>query len=285
MVGGGGLKGVSGDLTTNAYLLDDETLGRLIKAKQNSFQISLDGYGAGHDKTRRYINGSGTFDRIWANLLSAKASKHEFSITLRCHQTRENESSMVELVEQVSKTFAGDSRFNVFFKSIENLGGPNTKDLKKMETSVAETRVKKLQEILDAANLTSSAVLDGPESATGKQNIVGAGSKLEEFEGRTPADAPAKKGLAAYEGYICYAAKPNSLMIRADGTIGKCTVLMNDPRNRVGQLNADGTVTLDSEKISRVWMRGFVSEKPMELGCPAQGLPRLTKETPVEFVS
>ncbi len=36
---------------------------------------------------------------------------------------------------------------------------------------------------------------------------------------------------------ICYAAKENTLMIRSNGDIGKCTVNLNDPNNNFGNIN------------------------------------------------
>ena len=50
---------------------------------------------------------------------------------------------------------------------------------------------------------------------------------------------------------------------------------MHDPRNSIGHINEDGTMELDSEIVNRIWMRGFATQHPMELGCPAQGLPKL----------
>jgi uncharacterized protein len=42
----------------------------------------------------------------------------------------------------------------------------------------------------------------------------------------------AEDGLVRFNEYICYAAKPNSLVIRADGSLAKCTVAFSDTRNR-----------------------------------------------------
>jgi len=44
------------------------------------------------------------------------------------------------------------------------------------------------------------------------------------------------------ENYICYASKANSLVIRADGRIAKCTVALNDERNHIGDLKPDGSL-------------------------------------------
>jgi uncharacterized protein len=289
----GKLQLITGDLTTNGYLLTPETLAALVERKQSAFQISLDGFGAGHDKTRKYASGKGTFDVIWGNLLAAKATSLDFQITIRCHMTRDNEASMVELVDNICKHFGGDQRFHVFFKTIENLGGPQAANIKSMDKNAAYERLATLEAKLAEGGLGFSSCIDGPESATGKpagrpaggaSAAVGPGSQLAAAEQGQQATATHAQKALAYSGYVCYAAKPNSLMIRADGTIGKCTVLMDDPRNKVGRINPDGTVTLDSDLVSKVWMRGFASLDSRELGCPAQNLPKLPpREVPIKF--
>lgn len=67
---------------------------------------------------------------------------------------------------------------------------------------------------------------------------------------------------------------PRQLMIRADGSIGKCTVMLKDDRNNLGKLNSDGTYVLDGEKLE-IWTRGFISLDEREIGCPANKLPKL----------
>lgn len=61
-------------------------------------------------------------------------------------------------------------------------------------------------------------------------------------------------------------------MIRADGSLSKCTVALEDPRNRVGRINEDGTLLIENESI-RSFMRGFQSLKETELSCPIVEMP------------
>ncbi|MFB7127236.1 MULTISPECIES: radical SAM protein [unclassified Kitasatospora] len=70
--------------------------------------------------------------------------------------------------------------------------------------------------------------------------------------------------------YVCYAARPNSLVIRANGTVGKCTVSLTDPANNVGRLTEDGTLEIDNDRL-RPWLRGWQSGDWDTLGCPADG--------------
>lgn len=67
--------------------------------------------------------------------------------------------------------------------------------------------------------------------------------------------------------YICYAAKANSLVIRADGTLAKCTVALHDRRNAVGRLNTDGSLTIDQDRLS-LWMEGVLTADSAALACP-----------------
>lgn len=70
---------------------------------------------------------------------------------------------------------------------------------------------------------------------------------------------------------ICYAAKPNSLIIRSDGKINKCTVALNDSRNHIGTLSADGTLKINHQLLSP-WLRGFSTLDLDALSCPLQTL-------------
>jgi uncharacterized protein len=278
----GELKSFSGDLTTNAYLLKPDLLRRLVALNQNSFQISLDGWESGHDQTRRYVSGKGTFDVIWKNLLDAHASDLQFRIMLRLHLTEQNGDSMGELVGKLRETFKGDERFSVFFKTIENLGGPNAANISKVKVGTATSLVKEWARQLRADGFQVTAVLNGPESSKGdildEEHAKPVNAALVQCESPV---VSAGRTLPSFSGYICYAAKPNSLMIRADGRIGKCTVVLDDERNTIGKLNRDGTVEIDKERMG-IWMRGFSSMDPMELGCPAQNLPKLEPREPVE---
>lgn len=67
--------------------------------------------------------------------------------------------------------------------------------------------------------------------------------------------------------YICYASKPNSLAIRADGSLNKCTVALKDDINQIGQINKDGSLTIQQHKFGS-WISGFDTLDKWRLGCP-----------------
>lgn len=70
---------------------------------------------------------------------------------------------------------------------------------------------------------------------------------------------------------MCYAGRPNSLIIRASGKVQKCTVLLDDDRNTVGHLMENGEVNIVSEKM-HIWMAGLVSGDKATIACPATSL-------------
>ena len=82
--------------------------------------------------------------------------------------------------------------------------------------------------------------------------------------------------LGGCETYICYASKPNSFFIRANGDVTKCTVGLYDERNCVGKLTPTGDILIDQEK-ARWWMRGFSSMKDEEFTCPHGAEPNVKR--------
>lgn len=229
----------SGSLTTNGYLLTLDLAEKLCDLNQRNYQISLDGFESGHDQTRKLASGAGTFNRIWSNLLALKGSRLDFNVTLRVHLTKVNISSVKRLAEALKNTFLDDSRFTVFLKTIENLGGPNDTSGVLLSKSEKLSTLAELNELLNKKTVSKS-----------------------------------DQGL-----YVCYASRPNSLAIRANGTIQKCTVMLSDERNTVGSINENGTVQLDSARMS-MWMRGYSEDKKI-LSCPAVGLPKMPSLIPV----
>src|SRR3990167_3063672 len=74
------IKFISG-MTTNGFLLKENTLTKLFNSGVTSYQISLDGPREVHNKTRLRINKSGSFDEIWANLVMIKNTSLPVSVT------------------------------------------------------------------------------------------------------------------------------------------------------------------------------------------------------------
>jgi uncharacterized protein len=223
----------SGSMTTNGYLLDYQTAVELAEVGVRSYQISIDGPPDIHDVTRARADGSGTFARIWENLRAIKDSDLSVAVILRVHFSPATAPTLAPLIDLLNDEFGHDSRFTVMFKAIARLGGPN-----------------------DAA-----IPLFGPDVEIRTQR---------ELESRLRFAHQASPPPVQQAG-ICYAAKPNSFVIRADGRIGKCTVALYDDTNTVGTLTDDGKINIDNQKL-RPWMRGFETLDLAELGCPLSGM-------------
>jgi uncharacterized protein len=258
-LGDGRLESLRGSLTTNGYMLTADYLERLVASNHTHFQISLDGFEEGHDATRKYASGEGTFGVIWANLLAARDSHHHFEILIRIHLTDGNSDSVARLVAAIVKEFPGDDRFSVMLRRIENMGGENGEKIVVLDFDRAAKAARRLKSQLAGVGIRCHDAVSagGFESQV---SAIGAGSAA------TSPNAADTETLAG--GYVCYAAQPNSLLIRADGRLGKCTVAFDDPRNTVGVIREDGTVFIDSKNMN-FWLRGNVSGDAVELGCPA----------------
>lgn len=224
-------------ITTNGFLLDDRTAHELSGAGVTRYQITLDGPRECHDRTRRHIAVGGSFDRIWENLLRMRTSALDFEVTIRVNVSPDNLGGMDAFIERIRQEFLADRRFTVFFKEVGKWGGPNDDHLRTFTHAEGETIIT---ELLRKAH----AGFD---------------------RHRSPTDQDAELNP-------CYAARANSLVIRADGRIGKCTVALRDPRNNVGLLRSDGTVAINHARLAP-WLRGIDTLDPDALGCPLEALP------------
>ncbi|MFB7359544.1 radical SAM protein [Streptomyces gardneri] len=222
------------DMTTNGYLLDLPTTEKLAALGIRAYQISLDGPEAVHDTTRVRVNGSGTFQRVWNNLLSIRASRVPVRVTLRIHLAPATLSCMPDFLVQVRDTFLDDERFSVSLRPVERMGGPNDESIDIISGSARAKIIEDLEEVLGARPSTS----------------------------REPQTMD-----------VCYAARPNSFVIRSDGRIAKCTVALNDPANSIGHLLPDGTLRIDNEHLMP-WVRGWARRDRNSVRCPYVGMPR-----------
>lgn len=83
------------DIVTNGYLLDRRAGELLRAARVKNVQITLDGPDAAtHDATRHLADGSGSFERIIANLRELRADLH---IDVRCNCHAQNVGRLGEL--------------------------------------------------------------------------------------------------------------------------------------------------------------------------------------------
>jgi uncharacterized protein len=218
------------NMTTNGYLLNSPLAERLAGLGVQVFQISLDGTAELHDRMRRRVDGAGTFDRIWMNLLAIRDANVDSTFILRIHFSPDTIFELDPLIDQINAQFGSCENFKVYFKAIERLGGSNDPNI---------------------------ALYTEPDEHFAKEVL----------DSRLVNPAQAFSFYGDDDGYVCYASKPNSLMIRADGRIGKCTVALRDARNTIGVIKSDGSLEIDQD-LARLWMRGFENMDPGDLACP-----------------
>lgn len=236
----------SGGLTTNGYLLDSETFDQLIRLDQTHYQITLDGDEEWHDKTRTQANRRPTFQTIWNNLEACARSDRDFHVSLRLHLHEDNIESMRRLYDRLKPSFLTDKRFSASFHRIGALGQALDAGPRLLNRSAYEAALSHIRNGADEGDSVRSE-LD-------------------------------------LDDYICYAAKPNSLLIRANGAIGKCTVILDDPRNTLGRILPDGTLDIDNVKL-RQWMVGFLDTSKPTLSCPLGALPAAVPVKGIEIVT
>ncbi len=237
------------DMTTNGYLLNEERLARLVSFGCHAFQISLDGYGGDHEITRKSRNGLPNFNVIWNNLLAAKNSKLDFHIALRVHLRPSGEESTIKLMEEIKKVFP-DPRFSVTFKQINDLGGES----KQHPDIFTKSMKKRRDDLIDILR----------EIEFNRQSL---------FQDKSGNENKSLVNTDNYFGFnsICYAGRANSIVIRANGRINKCTVALKRQENDVGYIDDNGHVILDNAKIAP-WLNGLVSMDKATLFCPANSV-------------
>ena len=102
----------SASMITNGYFLTAENAAMLERCCVKIVQITLDGLGAEHDKTRHLTGGQGSFDRITANL---RENRLAFRVLIR-HNVHQGNLDQIEqlrsFVEQLAKESGNDLTYN-----------------------------------------------------------------------------------------------------------------------------------------------------------------------------
>lgn len=200
-------------ITTNGYLLDDETLDMLLRNRVKSFQISLDGIEEYHDQQRLLKGGQPTYKRIVENLERMSRHSEPFRTIVRMNVGPENLKHVESHIAQMKQRLGHDPRFSLYFHNIGHWGGENDDQVEICEENMA---VKLINQTMDyEMNGVLAADLLRPNEA-------------------------------------CYAASPTSFVIGTDGMVYKCTIALYDERNHVGQLHPDGSMEL-SDELMELW--------------------------------
>lgn len=92
-------------LTTNGTLITYDLLDSLIEAKCKQIQVTIDGYKGSHDSTRKFSDGSGSYDRlieIINNVMKNKIIDNAFSFILRINLLNNTVEQFESLLNDIS---------------------------------------------------------------------------------------------------------------------------------------------------------------------------------------
>lgn len=198
-------------MSTNGYLLSKSTFIELIEHGINGFQICIDGLKATHDNFRRLTNGSGTWQAIIDNLKFMKNTEHPFNVVLRTNYNEELLLEANEFYEFIKSNF-DDKRYRIYYETI-----------------------KKHNEEVDTLNLTEGVVSDISLANSLNSNELHCANAIE----RT---LPCST--------VCMTTYPLAFAIDCDGTIRKCTHLIDDnPVNMMGNIKENNLDPMDEKTI------------------------------------
>ena len=200
-------------MTTNGYLLDTETFGRLRKLHVNHFQITIDGSKETHDEQRILAGGGGTFDKIICNIRNICDSRKDnlWTISIRTNVTINTIRNIDSFKKEIINQFNDDTRIYIMLRKMWT---NNTDDANALLCSDQE-----FERFVNDCEISETSLY---------QEYI----------------------FSHDMNFICYASNPNAYVIGSDGKIYKCTYALYDNVNHVGQLDKSGEMHLDQEKLS-----------------------------------
>lgn len=205
-------------MTTNAYLMTEDVVDRLLSWRITDFQITLDGLPEDHDRNRPGRDGSGTFQRIYDNLAKMSERSDEFSVVIRVNFDQNNTPGLEKFLNLLQEKFHDDDRFTISFHAVGKWGGTNDANLSVCGTD--ESQAVRMR-------LKAAARSLGLHVTSGWRPGAGVGTE------------------------VCYAARPYNFIVGAHGDLMKCTIdLGKKDHNIVGKLLPDGTLELNTDKMA-----------------------------------
>lgn len=205
------------EMSTNGYYLTRERFEQMLDLNVERFMVTLDGEGEVHDARRGLHGGGGTYQTIVNNLLSLKEVDRPFEINLRVNFDNSNLDAVTAFIPVLRDLFGDDPRFKVYFRPVGCMGGENDLTLPVCDDRTKDTKIWEYNKQAIAAGLTVSSFISD---------------------------------ILLPTGAVCYAAKPNSLVIGSDGRLYKCSVALEQDNNRLGFIHRDGTLDLDYDKLA-----------------------------------
>lgn len=207
---------------TNGYLLDLSLFQQLLRCKVTTFMITLDGPADYHDSVRKKANGAGTFNTIFQNLESiSKNCKMFYRVKIRVNISQESLSIFKNYLYFLEDKFGNNKKFSFMFRPVGNWDINN--GLKKDYFPVS---VKDIYKIVIDSDVKLNCIDHYLELCNS----------------------------------ICEASLINGFIIRTNGEICKCNLLLDYPKNIIGKIGMDGKHLMDEDMLSE-WI---VSDKKAE---------------------
>ncbi len=210
-------------VTTNGYGLTSQVVPRLTAVGIDVYQITVDGPREVHDLQRPHIRGTGTYDKILENVDRVLTQRGNPRVVLRVNVDPSDAATGLSVRQWLEHEI--HPRYGAFGPQFEVHVVPIWQADTTAIDGICLTDLSRFQVW---ANVLTAAIEDGDLGAY----LAGALSKL--------------------GGLACYAGRPHSYVIGADGAVYKCTVALDLPENRVGTLHPSGELTVDS-RLEQIW--------------------------------
>lgn len=205
------------EISTNGYYLTRERFEQLLDWHVDRYMITLDGPADVHNARRGLAGGGATYERIISNLLSLKQVERPFEINIRVNFDNSNLEAVHSFIPALHDMFGDDERFAVYFRPVGCMGGENDLTLPVCDARTKDKEIWALNE---------EAINEGLNVSSFLHDIL------------------------LPTGAICYAAKPNSMIVGSDGRLYKCSVALEQENNQLGRIHPDGTLDLDMDKLA-----------------------------------
>lgn len=107
----------SASLTTNGFFLDPDFQKEIPNLNIHNVQITLDGNKNAHDQYRKQLNGDGSFDQIFDNIISfCENVPEDYNLSLRVNCSDDNYDEVNKLIENFPPKVT--NRVSIFFRWI-----------------------------------------------------------------------------------------------------------------------------------------------------------------------
>lgn len=204
-------------INTNGYELTTEVMERLLSYNIRYFQICIDGIKHTHEKHRKHIKNSDSYDKILNNLISIKNSiKRGFKIVIRTNVTKDILEVMNEYIDMLYEYFGEDDRFWYYWEIAKDHGGDRVKNI---SDNLLEDENKFIKYVIKASKL---------------------GMKFDFNQFVSPG------------GFVCALYPYNYWLIDYNGDVQKCTVSFDNEEVKLGEL-ADSRMIVDDSAFAK-WM-------------------------------